>query len=400
MDFALSQEQRAIAATVRDFVERELVPLESEVLRRERSGEPDLTPEEFNDLRSKARRSGLWGVSTPVEYGGADLDTVSQALVQMELSRTFVPFTFGGQADNILYTANSRQRDEYLLPTIEGARKSCFAVTEPGAGSDVGGIRTRARRLPEGGWSITGEKTFISGGHQADFALVFAVTDEEATTGKKTTCFIVDRAAGWTSSPLPVMSSWQVASLHFDEVHVGDDAVLGEVGQGLELAMRWIGRGRWKVPSRAVGAAQRLLELAVEYAHTRTTWGAPLADRQAIQWMIADSVVELDAAALLTLRAAWEAGTGRDARHNSSIAKFYGATMANNVVDRVLQIHGGIGYSRELPIERWYRELRVLRIFEGTDEIQRQTIARDVLRGRARPTRFIDAHQQREEMKR
>jgi Acyl-CoA dehydrogenases len=380
VDLVLDDEHRAIARTVRDFVTRELIPLEPELLRRERAGERQLTRDELADLRERARRSGLWGVGTPPEYGGAGLDPVAQALVRIELCRTFVPFTFGGSADNILFAATGDQIDTYLRPTLSGERVSCFALTEPGAGSDLSGLRTTARRV-DGGWVIDGEKTFISRGADADFAMVFAVTGPRTSTSSGVTCFLVDRDRGWTSTPIPMMSSWEAATLRFDGVRVGDEHVLGEVGRGFELAMRWIGQGRWLVPCRAIGAAQRLLGMAVEYANTRTTWGAPLADRQAIQWMIADSAVELESVRMLTLRAAWLAGTGADTRYASAIAKLSGAAMANAVVDRVLQIHGGMGYTRELPIERWYRELRVLRIFEGTDEIQRRTIARGVLRG-------------------
>lgn len=381
MDFGLTDEQRAIRSTVRDFVRRELVPLEQELMRRELAGERELPRAELRALREKARRSGLWGVATPPEYGGAGLDPVTQALVNIELGHTFVPFTFGGAADNILYAATGDQVETYLKPTIAGTRLSCFALTEADAGSDLNALRTTARRDgPD--WLITGEKTFISNGDDADYALVFAVTGDRTATTSGVTCFLVDRSAGWTSTPIPMMSSWRAASLYFDDVRVGAGHVLGEVGRGFELAMRWIGRGRLLAPCKGIGAAQRLLAMAVEHANLRTTWGQPLADRQAIQWMIADSAVELESARLLTLRAAWLTTTPADARYASSMAKLSGTTMANAVVDRVLQIHGGLGYTKDLPIERWYRELRVLRIFEGTDEIQRRTIARGVLGGR------------------
>ncbi len=195
------------------------------------------------------------------------------------------------------------------------------------------------------------------------------------------TCFLVDREAGWRSEPIPTMGEWGPASLVFDNVRVPESNVLGEVGKGFELAMKWIGRGRYLLPARALGACERLLSMAIDYANTRETFGKPLAERQAIQWMIADSQVEIEALRLLVLHAAWQVDNGRDSRHAQSIAKLYGGVKANEIVDRVLQIHGGMGYTRELPIERWYRELRLLRIYEGTDEIQRRTIARDLLKG-------------------
>ncbi|MEU3142679.1 acyl-CoA dehydrogenase family protein [Nocardiopsis alba] len=381
IDFSLSEEQRAIRDWVRTFVQRELMPLENEALRRERQGHPPgLTAEERDGLRSLARSSGFWGVSTPQEYGGMGLDAVTEALIETELGRTFLTFKFGGEADNILYHADEEQRRRYLLPTIEGELRSCFAITEPGAGSDAKAIRTRAVRDGDA-WVLNGEKTFITGGNEADFALVFAVTDPEKGADGGVTCFLVDRDMGWTSEPIDTMGERRPASLVFQDVRVPNANVLGEEGRGFALAMRWIGKGRYLLPARALGGCERLLDMAIEYSRTRETFGAPIADRQAIQWMIADSQTEIEALRLLVLHAAWLVSQGRDSRHAQSIAKLFGGVKANEIVDRVLQIHGGMGYTRELPIERFYRDLRLLRIFEGTDEIQRRTIARDLLKG-------------------
>jgi acyl-CoA dehydrogenase len=195
------------------------------------------------------------------------------------------------------------------------------------------------------------------------------------------TCFLVDRDMGWRSEPIHTMGEWGPASLVFDNVRVPEENILGELGKGFELGMKWIGQGRWVIPARAVGAAERLLQMGIDYANTRQTFGKPIAERQAIQWMIADSAVEIEATRWIVLRAAWMAENGLDARHQSSIAKLYGSNMADRVVDRVLQIHGGMGYTKELPIERWYREIRLWRIFEGTDEIQRYIISRNLLKG-------------------
>ena len=177
------------------------------------------------------------------------------------------------------------------------------------------------------------------------------------------------------------MGQWGPAALSFVDVRVPESNVLGEVGKGFELAMSWIGQGRYMIPARAIGSAERLLDMAIEHSKNRVSMGHPIAEYQAIQWQIADSHVEIESTKLLTLRAAWAVSQGVDARHVSSVAKLHGSIMANNVVDRVLQIHGGMGYTKELPIERWYRELRLLRIFEGTDEIQRRTIARNLIKG-------------------
>jgi alkylation response protein AidB-like acyl-CoA dehydrogenase len=382
MDLTLSQEEKEVRDWVRTFVTREIMPLEPTVLERERRGERGLTYDELRGLQAKARESGFFGVLTPEEHGGMGLGAVMAALIEVELGRSFVQFKFGGDADNILFAANDEQQAAYLRPTIEGEKISCFAITEPGAGSDARNIRTRAVRDGDE-WVINGEKTFITGGDVADFALVFAVTDVDRGADGGVTCFIVDREAGWTSAPIPTMGEWGPASLSFQDVRVPHSAILGEEGRGFELAMRWIGQGRYLLPARALGACERLVEMAMEHAHNRETFGAPIATRQAIQWMIADSALEIEALRWLVLGAAWQVDAGLDSRQAQSMAKLYGGIKANEIVDRVLQVHGGMGYTRELPVERWYRELRVLRIYEGTDEIQRRTIARNLLAGHA-----------------
>ena len=381
MDFSLSDEERAVRDTARDFLRREVMPMESEVLRRERAGQPGLQPDELQDLQHKAKSFGFWGLSTPEEYGGMNLPAVMQALIAQELGRTFVPFHFGGEADNILYYANEEQRKEYLLPTISGARHSCFAITEPGAGSDAANIRLSAVQDGDD-WILNGEKTFITGGNEADFAIVVAVNDKELGPRRGgTTAFLVDRAMGWTSEPIRTMGEGGPAALVFDQVRVPSRNILGEIGQGFELGMKWIGKGRYLIPAGALGTAERALQMAIDQANTRVTFGKPIGENQAIAWMIADSETELEAARWLVMRAAWTVDQGADARHSSSMAKLYGANMVNRVIDRVMQIHGGMGYTRELPIERWYRQVRLYRIYEGTDEMQRLILSRDLLRG-------------------
>ena len=380
MDLSLTDEEREIRDWVRTFVTREVMPLEQTVLERERRNERGLTLEELRELQAKAKAAGFFGIQTPEEYGGMGLGAVMNALIEIELGRSFVQFRFGGEADNILFHANEDQQAAYLLPTIAGEKISCFAITEPGAGSDARNIRTTAVRDGDE-WVINGEKTFITGGDVADFCLVFAVTNKELGANGGVTCFLVDREAGWQSAPIPTMGEWGPASLSFQDVRVPHSAILGEEGRGFELAMRWIGKGRYLLPARALGACERRVEMGMDHARNRVTFGSPIADRQAIQWMIADSAVEIEALRWLVLSAAWQVDHDIDSRQSQSMAKLYGGVKANEIVDRVLQMHGGMGYTRELPIERWYRELRVLRIYEGTDEIQRRTIARNLLSG-------------------
>lgn len=382
MDLTLSDEEREIREWVRTFVRKEIMPFEQDVLARERRNEPGLPAEERAGLEAKAKESGFFGVQTPEEYGGMGLGALMAALIEIELGRSFVQFKFGGDADNILYDANEEQKAKYLLPTIEGTRKSCFGITEPGAGSDAKAIRTTAKREGDE-WVINGEKTFITGGNEADFVMVFAVTDPEKGADGGVTCFLADRDMGWKSEYIDTMGEWGPAALVFDNVRVPHENILGEEGNGFALAMRWIGRGRYLLPARALGGCERLVEMGMEHARNRSTFGQPIAERQAIQWMIADSAVEIEALRWLVLTAAWQVDQGLDSRQAQSMAKLYGGVKANEIVDRVLQMHGGMGYTRELPIERWYRELRLLRIYEGTDEIQRRTIARNLLKGHA-----------------
>jgi acyl-CoA dehydrogenase len=384
MDFSLSDEERAIRDTARRFITREVMPLEQQALVRERRHQPGLEHSELRELQLKAKEFGFWGLATPSEYGGMDLPAVLQSLIFTEVGRTFVQFRFGGEADNILFYANDEQKKEYLLPTISGERISCFAITEPGAGSDAANIKLRARRDGDD-WVLNGEKTFITQGHDADFVIVVAVTDPEQDVRKGgSTAFLVDRSMGWRSEFIQTMGEGGPASLIFDDVRVPARNILGEIGQGFELGMKWIGKGRYLIPSTALGIAERALGMAIEHANTRETFGRKIGENQAIQWMIADSEVELEAARWLILKAAWTVDQGGDPRHASSMAKLYGAGMVNRVVDRVMQVHGGMGYTRELPIERWYRQVRLMRIYEGTDEMQRLIISRDLLRGYTR----------------
>jgi acyl-CoA dehydrogenase len=384
VDFSLDDEQRAVRDTARAFIRKEVMPLEQEVLRREREHSEGLERAELRELQLKARGFGFWGLATPQEYGGMELPAVMQSLIWTEIGRSWVPFRFGGEADNILFLASEDQRKEYLLPTVEGERISCFAITEPDAGSDAGNITMTARREGDD-WVLNGEKTFITNGNDADFAIVIAVTDPELPVGRGgASAFLVDRAMGWTSRPIDTMGVYSPASLSFADVHVPARNVLGELGQGFQLGMQLITKGRYIIPSHALGIAERALAMGIDYANTRQTFGKPIAVNQAIQWMIADSETELEAARGLILRAAWSVDEGHDPRHAAAWAKLYGAGMANRVIDRVMQIHGGMGYTRELPIERWYRQVRLFRIFEGTDEMQRLIISRDLLRGHTR----------------
>ncbi len=372
-----------IVETTREFVKRELLPLEAELQRAELARRSFPDPATIRRVQLKAKAAGLWGLMTPESYGGANLGYLMTSLITIETARALVPFAYGGAADNILYAGDEEQQRRYLLPTIAGKRQSCFALTEPNTGSDATNISMPALR-DGGDFVLNGEKIFITNGNEADFAIVFAATDKEKGYQGGITCFLVDREMGWTSSPLPTMGSWCPATLSFAGVRVPEESVLGDVGFGFQLAMQWIGQGRLFIAARAVGQAQRLLQMALEYAKQRVAFGKPIGEYQAIQWMLADSAVEIEQVKWLVLHAAWKADQGKDVRHEASMAKLAGAQMIWRVADRVLQVHGGMGYTKEMPIERVLRDVRVYRIYEGTDEIQKRSLARNLLNGNAR----------------
>jgi acyl-CoA dehydrogenase len=380
ISFQPTDEELAIAATVRSFVDRELMPLEPVMIQRGLSGQqPILTDDEITKLRAKARNSGLWGIDTPEEYGGANLGWVAQALVNMELGHTFTRFSFGGSAPEILYLLNDEQKQRYLIPTIENLRTGCFALSEPGGGSDAANVKTSAVR-DGNSWLINGEKMWISSGNEADYALVFCRTPGESVVGL--TAFLVDRAMGWKSTPIPVMGSQQTATLSFVDVRVPDANRFGDVGSGLQYAMQFVHRNRAIVlPARAIGACQRMIEMGFEWASNRITMGEPLINRENIKFALAESEIELKAMKLLMLHAAWTHEAGQDPRQAANTIKFYEANAANRIVDRIVQVFGGMGYAKELPIERLYRELRVERIYEGSDEMQLLAIARNLVKG-------------------
>ena len=290
-------------------------------------------------------------------------------------------FEFGGSAPGHLYGLDTDQTERYLLPTIAGDRVTSFMLSEPDVGSDATNLRTTAVRDADD-WVINGEKTWISFGSVADHGIVFCRTRENGDDG--ISAFLVDRDAGWTSSPIPVMGGYDVATISFVDVRVSDANRVGPVNKGFSLAMDSVYRTRAVLlPARQIGACERLLGMAIEYAKNRVTMGKPLSARANIGIAIAEAEIALRSAKLMLFHGAWLGDTGRDVRQASCVTKVQAARVANELVDQVLQIHGAIGYSRELPIERFYRDLRVARIWEGADEINLLTIARNLFRGYA-----------------
>jgi acyl-CoA dehydrogenase len=385
MDLELTDEQKLIVAQVRRFVREEIVPLEAKL-------DPDaseLPPEDFARLSAKVREMGFWGLDIPAEYGGAGVDLVTRTLMAVEMAQhragLYAPcygvFGISGLAQ--LFEANDDQKQRYLLPTLRGEKRGFFGLTEPSGGSDPArAIQTRAVKDGDD-WVLNGSKVFISGADRAQYGLVFARTD--AGKGRDgVTCFIVDTdMPGFHVRRVvhTLRSTHYATELQFVDLRVPQKNVLGEVNRGFAIANQRLSRQRIPYAAACIGIAVKAQEMAIEYAKLRDTFGAKLATRQAIQWMIVDNEIDIRTSLALTLAAAHRAERGEPFRTEAAMAKLVASEAGGRVVDRAMQIHGGYGMTKDLPLERWYREMRIRRIGEGPSEVQRHIIARDLLGG-------------------
>jgi alkylation response protein AidB-like acyl-CoA dehydrogenase len=388
MNLEPTEEQKQIVATVRRFVREEIVPLEAKL-------DPDaseLPREDFERLTAKVRQMGFWGLDIPAEYGGAGVDLVTRTLMAVEMGQhragLYVPCygVFGSAGLAQLYEATEEQKQRYLHPMLRGEKRGFFGLTEPSGGSDPArAIRTRAVRDGTD-WIINGSKVFISGADKADFGLVFARTD--ASKGRDgVTCFIVDtNTKGFHVRRVvhTLRSSHYATELQFEDMRVPNANILGEVNRGFAIANERLSRQRIPYAAACLAVAVKAQELAIDYAKQRETFGAPLASRQAIQWMIVDNEIDIRTSLWLTLDAAHKADRGEPYRMEAGIAKLVASEAGGRVVDRAMQIHGGYGMTKDLPFERWYREMRIRRVGEGPNEVQRHIVARDLLGGSLR----------------
>ena len=383
MDFSISEEQQLIIKTTRDFVRRELVPHEREV---ESCGV--LHEQVWRPLKAKAIAAGLYAANMPADVGGAGLEGVSWVLYEKELGHTSyaLQYTCVARPSNILLACEGAQRERYLLPTVRGERVECLAMTEPQAGSDLRGMKTTA--VQRGGdFIINGTKHFISHADHADFVILFAASgEEESPRGKRKriTAFLIDKG----TPGLEVLPGYQNVShrgynnsiLEFSECRVPPSAVLGEVHRGFEVANTWLGATRLQVAANCLGRAERALEAAKQWAVDRVQFGQQIGKFQGVSFKLADMAVELRAAELLTLEAAWKLSRGIATDMDMASAKLKSSEMLAMVADEALQIHGGMGLMSDLPLERIWRDARIERIWDGTSEVQRHIISRALLR--------------------
>ena len=382
MHFGLTDEQTMIVETVRSFVEQEIYPHEAEV---ERTGQVD--PDIAAEIKRKTIELGFYACNFPESAGGAGLSHLEFALVERELGRGSMALThFFGRPQNILMACEGEQVDRYLTPAVRGDRMDALAMTEPDAGSDIRSMRCAAVR-DGGDWVINGTKHFISGAEHADFFIVFVASGVDETDRgpkKRITTFLVDRG----HPGFEVRDGYNSVShrgyanciLSFENCRLPDSAVLGEVDGGFEVMNTWLYATRITVAAMSVGRARRCFDMGLAYAAERKQFGQPIGKFQGVGFPLADMITEIDAADYLTLASAWRLDEGMPADREIASAKLYATEMLARVTDQTLQIFGGMGLMSDLPIERFWRDARVERIWDGTSEIQRHIIARSLLR--------------------
>jgi len=381
MDFSLTEEQRLLVGTIREFVHRELKPLEEDV---EAGGY--LADDVAREIRQKSQELGLYAVNIPREFGGGGLSVLEWMMAEEQFGRTsdiLIRRAFGNVYE-ILLEASEKQRQTYLLPAVKGERTFSVAFTEPEAGSDAAAIKTKAERSGEG-WVLNGSKHFISDGLFSDFFVVTAVTDPTAGVHGISTFIVEKGMTGFTigrDQPMMGLRGTSHVEMQFENVGLSSDHLLGSEGQGLKLAFATLGRVRLaQVVARSIGKATLVMDQCLDYARERRQFGAPIGDFQMIQQMLADSAMEINGTRLALWHTASRIDAGEEVRGSISMLKVQAAEMLGHVVDRAVQIFGGAGYCRDLPIERYYRDARIYRIYDGTSEIHRAVLAKQMMRG-------------------
>lgn len=385
MDFDLAEEHRMLKDLVARFVRDELMPLEPKVLARDAAGEgARITAEEKARIDKVTKELGLWGLDAPEDVGGADLPTVAMIGVNEEMGRTVTPYVLPPDSPNLrmlMATVNDEQRERYLAPYARGETISAIGISEPGAGADPTSMTTRAVR-DGNGWVLNGRKIWTSRAAEADFTIVMAVTDKEKGARGGISAFLVDRGTPGFKvlRRIPMIGGAFTYEVVFEDCRLPASKLLGLEGQGFAPMQIRLSTRRLEMASWCIGIASRALDMICEYAPQRSTFGQPLAARQAIQWWVADAAMRIKACRLMVYETAWKLDQGRDVRTDVSMIKVFGTEMAWEIVDQAMQTFGAMGMTKEMPLHLMASQVRNMRIYDGPSEVHRWVIARDLLK--------------------
>ena len=384
MDFELSEEHRMIRDLMARFVRDELLPLEKAVLAREASGGGySLTPEERAPIDAKSKELGLWGLDAPAEFGGSDLPVMAMVGIEEEKGKTITPYTLPPDSPNLrmlMTTCNEDQKKRYLEPYARGELTSAIAISEPGAGGDPAGMTTRAVRDGDD-WVINGRKIWVSRVGYADFTILMAVTDKAKGARGGISAFLVDKdTPGFNVlRRIPMLGGAYTYELTFEDLRLPTSQLLGREGYGFAPMQQRLSSRRVQMAAWCTGMAQRALDMMIEYAPQRVTFGLPLSERQAVQWWITDAATKIHACRLMTYDAAWKIDRGEEPRNEVAMIKVYSTEMAWEVIDHAMQTFGGMGMTKELPLQMMANKVRLMRVYEGPTEVHKMVIARRLI---------------------
>jgi acyl-CoA dehydrogenase len=384
MNFALEEEHKLLQDLVARFVRENLVPLEQKVLERDANGQGAyLSHEEHDRIDAVSREMGLWGLDAPEDVGGADLPTVAMIGVNIEMGKTCVPYHLPPDSPNLrmlIATVNEDQRERYLAPYVQKGTISAIGISEPGAGADPAAMLTRAVREGDE-WVINGRKIWISRAQEADFTILMAVTDKQKGARGGISAFLVDRGTPGFNvlRRIPMLGGQFTYEVALENCRVPAANLLGTEGQGFAPMQVRLSTRRLQMASWSIGMAQRALDMMLEYAPQRVVFGEPLANRQAIQWWIADAYTRIKAATLMTYETAWKLDQGADVRTDISSVKAYATEMAYEVLDHAMQMYGAMGVTKELPLSLMQAQMRTMRIYDGPTEVHKWVVARNLL---------------------
>ncbi|MFC3079242.1 acyl-CoA dehydrogenase family protein [Phenylobacterium terrae] len=384
MDFELSEEHRMLKDLVARFVRDELLPLEPKVLEREAAGGGlGLGEAERKRLDEVSRELGLWGLDAPQDIGGSDLPAVAMVGVNEELGKSVTPYTLPPDSPNLrmmMATVTERQREAYLAPYVRGETISAIGISEPGAGGDPMSMSTRAVRDGDD-WVINGRKIWISRAEEADFTILMAITNKREGARPEISAFLVDRDnPGFkVLRRIPMIGGAATYEVALEDCRVEGWKLLGQEGAGFAPMQIRLGTRRIEMASWSIGMAQRALDMMIEYAPQRKTFGVPLSERQAIQWWVSDAATQIHAARLMTYHCAWKLDRGQDVRNEISMIKAFATEMAYEVVDHAMQMFGAMGMTKELPLQLMSTKLRTMRIYDGPTEVHKWVVGRNLL---------------------